>query len=59
MRVSFDSDDTLCVSPYNFKTEKELRFPWNKIYKERLRLGTIELFRFIREQGIELWIYTT
>ena len=59
MKVSFDLDDTLFVSPDNFKTEKELRFPWNKIYKERLRLGTIELFQYIRKQGIELWIYTT
>ena len=59
MKISFDLDDTLFVSPDNFKTERELRFPWNKIYKERLRLGTIELFQYIREQGIELWIYTT
>ncbi len=59
MRVSFDLDDTLFVSPENFKTEAELMFPFNKIYKERLRLGTIELMKWIREQGIELWIYTT
>ncbi len=59
MRVSFDLDDTLFVSPENFKTEAELKFPFNKIYKERLRLGTIELMKWIREQGIELWIYTT
>lgn len=59
MKVSFDLDDTLFVSPENFKTEKELKFPFNKIYKERLRLGTIELFKYIKEQGIQLWIYTT
>ena len=59
MRVSFDLDDTLFVSPENFKTEAELKFPFNKIYKERLRLGTIELMKWIREQGIELWVYTT
>lgn len=59
MRVSFDLDDTLFVSPENFKTEAELKFPFNKIYKERLRFGTIELMRWIREQGIEVWVYTT
>lgn len=59
MKVSFDLDDTLFVSPDNFKTEKELRFPLNKIYKERLRLGTIELFHYMRENDIEVWIYTT
>lgn len=59
MRVSFDLDDTLFVSPDNFKTEQELRFPLNKIYKERLRLGTIALMQYMKEEGIEVWIYTT
>lgn len=59
MKISFDLDDTLFVSPDNFKTEKELKFPFNKIYKERLRFGTIKLLNTIREQSIELWIYTT
>lgn len=59
MKVSFDLDDTLFVSPVNFKTEKELRFPFNKIYKERLRFGTINLLKHLREQNIEVWIYTT
>jgi len=59
MKVSFDLDDTLFVSPDNFKTEEKLKFPFCRIYKERLRLGTIDLLKWIREQGIELWIYTT
>ncbi len=59
MKVSFDLDDTLFVSPEKFKTEEELKFPFNKIYKERLRYGTVELLSWIREQGIELWVYTT
>lgn len=59
MRVSFDLDDTLFVSPDNFKTEKELPFPFNKIYKERLRLGTIGLFQYLKEHNTEVWIYTT
>ena len=59
MKVSFDLDDTLFVSPENYKTEEELKVPFSKIYKEHLRFGTIELMRWIREQGIELGIYTT
>jgi len=59
MRVSFDLDDTLFVSPDKFKTEKELLFPFNKIFKERLRYGTISLLNYIKKQEIELWIYTT
>lgn len=47
------------VSPPEFQTENELTFPWKMIYKERLRLGTIELFRKLQSEGIETWIYTT
>ena len=59
MKVSFDLDDTLFVSPEKFKTEKALSFPFNLLYKEQLRYGTIALLKWIRSQGIELWIYTT
>lgn len=59
MIISFDLDDTLFVSPDNFKTEAELKFPWNKIYKERLRLGTISLMQQLKNEGIHIWIYTT
>lgn len=59
MIVSFDLDDTLFVSPDNFRVEKELSFPWNMIYKERLRFGTISLLREIQSLGIKVWIYTT
>jgi len=59
MRVSFDLDDTLFVSEENFKVEPALKFPFRAIYKERLRLGTVALLNDIRQQGIELWVYTT
>ena len=59
MIVSFDLDDTLFVPEGKFETEKQPRFPWNLIYRERLRFGTVELMKWIRSQGIGLWIYTT
>ena len=59
MIVSFDLDDTLYVSPDNFKTEKEPGFPFKLFYKERLRLGTKELFERLQADGFETWIYTT
>lgn len=59
MRISFDLDDTLFVSPQKIKTENKLHFPFNLIYKERLRYGTISLINRLREHGIEVWIYTT
>lgn len=59
MIVSFDLDDTLFVNPNIFKVEKALKFPYSIIYRERLRLGTIELLSKIKKHKIDLWIYTT
>ncbi len=59
MIVSFDLDDTLFVSPDKFITEDALKFPWNKVYKERLRRGTISLMKQLKDEGIHIWIYTT
>ena len=59
MRVSFDLDEVLFVSPQTHKTEPALPFPLNRIYKERLRLGTPELIRELQRLGYEVWIYTS
>lgn len=59
MIISFDLDDTLFVNPEITDTEKPLRFPFNLIYRDRLRLGTVELLSEINNSGICLWIYTT
>lgn len=59
MRVSFDLDEVLFVSPLTHKTEPPLRFPFNLIYKERLRLGTPELINELQSLGYEVWIYTS
>lgn len=59
MKVSFDLDDTLFVPPDKFRTEKPPCFPFDLIFKERLRLGTKELFHYLREKNIDIWIYTT
>ncbi len=59
MRVSFDLDEVLFVSPLDHKTEKELPFPWRSIFRERVRLGTPRLIRALQEDGFEVWVYTT
>jgi hypothetical protein len=59
MRVSFDLDEVLFVSPKTHHTEPGLRFPWNKVYKERLRLGTPELVNTLQKMGYEVWVYTS
>ena len=59
MRVSFDLDEVLFVSPKTHKTEPALPFPLNHIYKERLRLGTPGLIHKLQELGYEVWVYTS
>lgn len=59
MRVSFDLDEVLFVSPKTHKTEPPLPFPLNRIFKERLRLGTPDVVRTLQEMGFEVWIYTS
>lgn len=59
MRVSFDLDEVLFVFPDTVKAEPPLKFPWCRMYKERLRLGTPELIRELQELGYEVWVYTS
>jgi hypothetical protein len=54
MRVSFDLDEVLFVSPKTHKTEPPLKFPFNRIFKERLRLGTPDLIRSLQGMGLHL-----
>ena len=59
MRVSFDLDEVLFVSPQTHKTEPELPFPLNKVFRERLRLGTPELIRTLQKMDYDVWVYTS
>ncbi|MBQ9008890.1 MAG: HAD family hydrolase [Clostridia bacterium] len=59
MRVSFDLDEVLFVSPETHKTEPALPFPLRNLFQERLRLGTPELIWDLQAQGCEVWVYTS
>jgi hypothetical protein len=59
MRVSFDLDEVLFVYPETHKTEPPLMFPLNRIFKERLRLGTPRLINRLQDMGYEVWVYTS
>ena len=59
MRISFDLDEVLFVLPKTHKTEPAPIFPFNKIFVERLRLGTPELIRRLQKLGYEVWVYTS
>ncbi len=59
MRVSFDLEEVVFGSTLTHKTEPELMFPFNKIFKERLRLGTPDLINDLQALGYEVWVYTS
>ncbi len=56
MRISFDLDETLFIDPEKISAEPERKFPLRLIYKERLRKGTPELMKRIRQNGIDLHV---
>lgn len=57
MKISFDLDDTI-ISRTKFSLEKETL--WSKIVgAERIRLGTIRLFRELRTRKHKIYVYTT
>jgi len=59
MRISFDLDETLFIDPKKNDIETEFGYIWKHIYKERLRKGTIDLFKYLKINKHEIWIYTT
>ena len=59
MRVSFDLDEVLFVSPQTHKTEPPLIFPLSLLFRERLRLGTPDVIRTLQDLGYEVWVYTS
>lgn len=59
MKVSFDLDEVLFVSPDYMETEPELRFPLNRMFPERLRKGTVYLINELQKRGFEVWVYTS
>lgn len=59
IRISFDLDEVLFVNPKTHKTEPRPPIPFNILFRERLRLGTIELIRRLKKEGFEVWVYTS
>lgn len=56
MRISFDLDETIISRKIGWEVEPDLK--GFRGGEERLRRGTVELFKWIREQNHEIWIYT-
>ncbi len=59
-RVSFDLDEVVFYFGDNeSRAEKPLGFPFNRIYKERLRLGVPALFLQLTKNGYDIWVYSS
>ena len=60
MRIAFDLDNTLIRCGYQFPLEKPQRYLWAKLLgNEQLRYGIKDLIDHCRQQGCEVWVYTT
>lgn len=58
MIISFDLDDTLIPSSNSFECEQS-NILGKLLGLEPLRKGTKELFKLLKNEGHEIWIYTT
>lgn len=57
-RVSLDLEEVVFANEKDADTEKPLSFPFNRIYRERLRLGIPALFDFFIAKGYDIWLYS-
>ncbi len=58
-RAALDLDEVVFSAPDSRDAaEPPLPFLLNRIYKERLHLGIPALFRFLNDQGYDIWVYS-
>ncbi|MCR5586056.1 MAG: ParB/RepB/Spo0J family partition protein [Lachnospiraceae bacterium] len=58
-RVTLDLDEVVFVDDKNAPMEKVLHFPYNRMYKERIRLGIPALLHYLGKQGYDVWVYSS
>lgn len=57
-RVALDLDEVIFRTAEDSPYEKPLPFPWNRFYKDRIRLGVPALFHFLATKGYDIWLYS-
>lgn len=57
-RVTLDLDEVAFCEADGMPAERPLHFPYNKLYKERIRLGIPALLLYLGRQGYDIWVYT-
>ena len=57
-RITLDLEEIVLSADKDDQMEKPLRFPFRRIYKERLRLGIPALFNYCLSAGYDIWLYS-
>ena len=58
-RVTLDLDEVVFRDKLGAAAEKRLPFPLSLRFREPLRLGVPALFRFLKRNGYDVWVYTS
>lgn len=58
-RASINLDDVVFCNPESEPAESPLFFPFNRIFRERIRRGIPSLFYALQEAGYDVWVYTS
>jgi len=56
-RVTLDLDEVVFCKNEE-EAEKPLIYPFNRIFRERIRRGVPALLHFLSRQGYDIWVYT-
>ncbi len=57
-RVTLDLDEVVFCSEWDSLVEKTPLFTFGKMNKKRVRLGIPALFRYLKSNGYDIWVYT-
>ena len=57
-RMTMDLDETIFCEDEFEPAERPLKFPYNKMYKEKIRLGLPMLMHSMSRQGYDIWVYS-
>ena len=57
-RVTLDLDEVVFADGKEAPLEKALGFPYNRAFRQRIRLGVPALFRYLAKEGYDIWVYT-
>ena len=58
-RVALDLDEVIFRTEDDAPLERPLPFPWNRMYRERMRLGVPALFHYLAKHGYDIWLYSS